>query len=77
MGLIALPAALPAAEQTYTVKRGDTVFGIARSCGVSSSALAERNGLSRNYYLSIGQKLVIPAKQPSCLAGMTLSLIHI
>ena len=65
MGLIALPAALLAAEQTYTVKRGDTVFGIARSSGVSSSALAERNGLSRNYYLSIGQKLVIPAKQPA------------
>jgi murein DD-endopeptidase MepM/ murein hydrolase activator NlpD len=60
---MALPAAARVAEQTYTVKRGDTVFGIARSCGVASAALAERNGLSRNYYLSIGQRLIIPGRQ--------------
>ncbi len=55
-----LPAAVLAAEETYIVKRGDTLFGVARSHGLSLSVLAERNGLSRNNYLYTGQRLIIP-----------------
>ncbi len=50
-----------AAESSYIVKRGDTLYGIARSHGVSLSALAERNGLSKNYRVYTGQRLKIPA----------------
>ncbi len=57
-----LPAAVLAAEEAYTVKRGDTLFGVARRYGLSPSVLAERNGLSRNNYLYTGQRLIIPAK---------------
>ncbi|HZI32783.1 MAG TPA: LysM peptidoglycan-binding domain-containing protein [Candidatus Binatia bacterium] len=44
---------------TYIVKRGDTLSGIAQQYGVSVTALADRNGLSRNYLLKTGQRLVI------------------
>ena len=52
-----------AADESYIVKRGDTVFSIARSYGVSSAVLAERNGLSHNYHLYLGQRLTIPKGQ--------------
>jgi len=51
-----------AADTTYTVKRGDTVYGIARRHGVSSAALAERNGLNRNFHIYAGQRLRIPPR---------------
>jgi hypothetical protein len=59
---LAFPVVAFAAEETYTVRRGDTLFGVARSCGISPTVLAERNGLSRNYYLYAGQRLVIPGR---------------
>lgn len=59
---ILLPTRGFAAEETYTVRLGDTLFGVARDHGLSASALAERNGLSRNNYLYTGQRLIIPAK---------------
>jgi LysM repeat protein len=50
-----------AAEQrVYVVKRGETLSGIARANGLSTSALAERNGLSRNHHVKAGQRLVLP-----------------
>ncbi len=50
------------ADLTYVVKRNDTLYGIARAYDVSVAALAERNGLSKNYQVRIGQRLVIPGK---------------
>jgi LysM repeat protein len=49
-----------AGEEFYIVEHGDTIFGIARSYGIPPTVLAERNGLSRNYHLYIGQRLTIP-----------------
>lgn len=43
-----------------TVRRGDTLYAIARRCGVSTSDLASANGLSQPYTLSPGQRLRMP-----------------
>jgi hypothetical protein len=44
-----------AADEAYTVKRGDTIYGIARSYGIPPTVLAERNGLSRSFHVYAGQ----------------------
>lgn len=46
----------------YTVKKGDTLYGISRQFGTTAKAIAELNGISLNSVLSIGQRLKIPAK---------------
>ncbi len=51
-----------AADESYTVKRGDTLYGIAQRHGIPLAVLADRNGLSRNSYVYIGQRLTIPVK---------------
>ena len=49
-------------NKEYTVKKGDTLGGIAGRHGVSTAALQNENGLSSTK-LQIGQKLVIPSGQ--------------
>jgi membrane-bound lytic murein transglycosylase D len=44
----------------HVVRRGDTLWSIARTHGVSMDRLANSNNLSRNDTLSIGQILSIP-----------------
>lgn len=56
------PAA--ATTTTYTVKKGDTLSGIAGKHGVTVAALKSANGL-KNDNLRVGQKLKIPAKKSS------------
>jgi murein DD-endopeptidase MepM/ murein hydrolase activator NlpD len=41
----------------HTVKRGDTLYEIAKQYGTSTYKLAEINGIRRNRYLSVGQRL--------------------
>ena len=48
-------------NQTYTVKRGDTLYGISNQFGVSVTELAELNKVNANT-LKIGQILNIPSK---------------
>jgi len=50
-----------AAPRTYTVRSGDTLYSIAQRHGVTSSAIAELNGLRDRHKLSIGQRLRLPA----------------
>ena len=45
----------------YTVRSGDTVYGLSRAWGVSAEAIVKANGLASNT-LSIGQQLRVPAK---------------
>jgi LysM repeat protein len=59
---LVLCAVMAAPEQSYRVKRGDTLYGIAQRHGISCAVLAERNGLSRNYHVYAGQRLTIPSK---------------
>jgi N-acetylmuramoyl-L-alanine amidase len=47
------------ADWTYTVKRGDTLYKIARKTGTTSSAIRTRNGLRSNV-LRIKQRIIIP-----------------
>lgn len=51
-----------AADQAYVVKRNDTLYGIARRYALSTAELADRNGLSRETQVYVGQRLIIPAK---------------
>jgi membrane-bound lytic murein transglycosylase D len=60
-----LPERQPAAAasgkpRVYTVKRGDTLWGVARKHGVTVPALASANGLSSKSQLTAGARLEIP-----------------
>jgi LysM repeat protein len=54
-------ATVQASEESYAVKRGDTIYSIAREHGIPPTELADRNGLSRSFHLQAGQQLIIPA----------------
>jgi LysM repeat protein len=54
------PAASGATNQTYKVKAGDTLVGIAAKFGTTPKAIAELNGLTDPTSLRIGQVLRIP-----------------
>jgi LysM repeat protein len=44
----------------YTVRKGDTVDGIARRFGVSSRQISELNGLQNRHRIRVGQRLYVP-----------------
>ena len=47
------------AYNTYTVKAGDTLYGIALANGTTVEKIKDINNLTKNN-LSIGQKLLLP-----------------
>ena len=51
--------------QTYTVRNGDTLYGIARSFNISLKALTAANTISNSNNLKIGQILTIPGENKS------------
>lgn len=84
LGSVAFFSGEVKADWTYTVKRGDTLFRIARKIGISVTSIKRRNGLSNNR-LRIGQRLIIPtvaaqrSKTPTRTGGdleMLARLIH-
>ena len=48
------------APKTYTVLAGETLFSIARKLGVTSTALAELNGITNPNLIRVGQVLKVP-----------------
>lgn len=48
-------------NETYVVKRGDTLYGISNQYGVSVTELANLNGVTAST-LQVGQTLIIPSK---------------
>lgn len=55
------PPAPVASETSYIVKKGDSLWSIARHNGVTIGALLEANNLNRNSVLKVGQTIKIPA----------------
>ena len=53
--------------QSYIVKRGDTLHGVAAKHDVSAGRLAERNGITKSAHLYVGQRLIIPASGQSAV----------
>jgi hypothetical protein len=58
-GVVSSAAAL-ASDAAYVVKRGDSIYSIARHYGITPAELAERNGLSRSGNVYAGQRLIVP-----------------
>lgn len=57
-------ALLPRETQTvYTVRRGDSLWRLARKFATSPGAIAKANKLSEPYQLSPGQVLIIPGRR--------------
>ncbi|QVM83432.1 LysM peptidoglycan-binding domain-containing M23 family metallopeptidase [Novosphingobium decolorationis] len=57
------PTSQPAPEfkgETYLVKSGETLGGVAQRTGVARVLIAEANGLEPPYVLKVGQRLAIP-----------------
>jgi len=60
------------ASGSYSVKAGDTVYGLSRSWGVTPQAIRSANNL-KNDTLSIGQRLSVPGKAATKAAVATAS----
>lgn len=48
---------------SYTVKKGDTLSGIARKYNTTVEALASTNGIKNTNLIRVGQLLRIPTKE--------------
>lgn len=51
------------ATKGYTVKKGDTLWDIARSFGTTTATLKRLNGLSRSSRIYVGQKLLVNSNE--------------
>ena len=57
---MALPLSAHAQSQVHVVRRGDTLYSIARRYGTSVQAIMNTNGLSNRNFIWVGQRLTIP-----------------
>lgn len=64
--VLKIPVKTPTAAGNYTVRRGDTLFGLASKNGITIADLKYTNALSSDTIM-VGQVLEIPAKQVKSL----------
>ena len=71
------PASQPRpADGAYTVRKGDTVYGIARRYGSSIRGVIDANALKPPYLLKVGQRLTLPTPRlHTVVAGDTVNEI--
>ncbi|MDR1255316.1 MAG: LysM peptidoglycan-binding domain-containing protein [Puniceicoccales bacterium] len=55
--------------KSYTVKKGDTIYGIARRMGLCPQNIMELNGLDRSSKLYVGQTIKLPGKNQGAPSG--------
>jgi LysM repeat protein len=61
-----------AADPVYVVRRGDTLYSVARRYGTTVNAIVQANGLPNSNRIYVGQRLVVPtsgATQPASASG--------
>ena len=46
--------------EIYTIKKGDTIYGISKQYNINPELLSLINGLNMNDYIYDGQKIMIP-----------------
>ncbi len=59
-----------AAVATYTVKRGDTIYSIARAVGIDYHQIAAWNNLDAGYHIHVDQVLRVSAPDTAAVAGI-------
>ena len=58
---LVIPVDMPLGFTAYTVKKGDSLYAIARELGnITPTQLAEVNGLEINEYIYPDQRLIVP-----------------
>ena len=75
-GACALALAAFAADTLYTVRKGDTLSGIASRHGITTKELAAANALKDADALDIGQKLHIPGAEPAAAPSPAAGSAH-
>jgi LysM repeat protein len=64
---------VPSAGGTHVVRRGETLYSIARQYGTTASAIAAANGLRNPNFIWVGQRLRIPSGSSGGGGGSTPS----
>ena len=62
------------AETVYTVKKGDTLSGIAKKYGTTYQKLAEYNGITNPNIIHVGQKIKIPGAAATVTEGCKVTI---
>jgi LysM repeat protein len=60
----------------HVVRRGETLYSIARSHGVDMRAIVRANGITNPNYIYAGQRLTIPTGRPSGTSSPT-TRVHV
>ena len=66
------PAGITAPAMLHQVQRGETLWSVARQYGVTVNALVRENGITDITRVEVGQKLMIPARQGSSSAVVSV-----
>jgi LysM repeat protein len=70
-----VPVPTPGTGQEYVVQAGDTLYSIARRFNTTVAAIQSANGIVNPWYISVGQRLVIPqGSTPPSSSGQTYTV---